>query len=260
MNAGANFSHVMRLITPPYDSSRRSRVMSTLLNLDSLVFLSRFLFAKRLDDAVSALLRWVRIAARMALQNILSAFRNPPRVHPRVWTFIFVGCSIAFLSSSLPLIVSKTRVHVEKIAILRKSRDGKTILIVVCCQAIFLFVQNVYKRFERARKPVQPAIDEGFDDDDDDHHHQPAVVDAILIDDGDTTDDYNSALRDEDVVDDEDDDDNDEDFNVDDEDDDDDDDDEDFNPTPSARSNRSSPRDVKPRERKQSSPTKAPAH
>jgi len=161
----------------------------------------------------------------------------------------------------MPFIVSKTRVHVEKItSTLGKSRDGKTILIVVCCQAIFLFVQNVYKRFERASKPVQPAIDEGFDDDNDDDHHQPAVVDAILIDDGDTTDDYNSALRDEDVVDDEDDDDdNDEDFNVDDEDDEDD-DDEDFNPTPSARSNRSSPRDVKPRERKQSSPTKAPAH
>ena len=246
-----NFSHVMRLITPPYDSSRRSRVMSTLFNLESLLFLSRFLVAKRLDDAVSALLRWVRIAARMALVNILSAFRNPPRVHPRVWTFIFVGSSIAVLQSLL----RKMRVHVDKVA----SRDGKTILIVVCCQAIFLFVQNVYKRFERARKPVQPAIDEGFDDDDDDdHHHQPAVDEAIVIDDGDATDDYNTALRDED-----DDDDDDEDFNVDDEDDDDDDDDdddEDFNPTPSARSNRSSPRDVKPRERKQSSPTKAPAH
>ncbi len=222
MNSSANFSHVMRLISPPYDSSRRSRVMSTLFNLESLLFLSRFLVAKRLDDAVSALLRWVRIAARMALVNILSAFRNPPRVHPRVWTFIFVGSSIGILQPLLPVLVSKM-----KVATLANSRDGKTILIVVCCQAIFLFVQNVYKRFERARKPVQPAIDEGFDDDDDDdhHHHQPAVVDAILIDDGDTTDDYNSALRDEDVVDDEDDDDNDEDFNVDDEDDDDDDND-----------------------------------
>ena len=157
----------MRLITPPYDSSRRSRVMSTLFNLESLLFLSRFLVAKRLDDAVSALLRWVRIAARMALVNILSAFRNPPRVHPRVWTFIFVGSSIAVLQSLL----RKMRVH-GQIA----SRARKTILIVVCCQAIFLFVQNVYKRFERARKPVQPAIDEGFDDDDDDDHHHPAAL------------------------------------------------------------------------------------
>ena len=223
MNSSANFSHVMRLISPPYDSSRRSRVMSTLFNPDAaIVYILRFMLARRLDDAVSALLRWVRIAARMALQNIRSAFGNPPRVHPRVWTFTFVGSSIACFWSSMPLWKNAIVEKIEKSISLGKSRDGKTILIVVCCQAIFLFVQNVYKRFERASKPVQPAIDEGFDDDDDDDHHQP-----ILIDDGDTTDDYNSALRDEDVVDDEDDDDNDEDFNVNDEDDDDDDDDED---------------------------------